>query len=807
MGACYEARCKDTYKIVLAGYGIDARPISLQPRVVILIQESECHNIDGMKIENSNNKEVLTNLFRAFVNGIRSSKAIKPKEWLKERGLSYENLQIGFNSGQFHHRKSDDYKSTFIEIGVLTPSDAAVKSPELKAYTCFSPYSVVFPLKDESGQIVNLYAIRCKNQKMEYLNDDGLYPCNPHPLTNRLFITNDVMDAASLLESKLLNNRDGLLALHGGELREQHLRAIGKLGHLNVLVIFDNVATSVIQKLSASVLTVLSIKLPDQHSLNDMWAKYGSDSIQILIEQMTTEKTVVDSSWNESPLKELHKGRLFYVTDLGTFYVLGNISNDLATLKGTIAFEPRSGSGIHRNRMDLYERSHVINFIKSILETENINENQLESELSKLATYLEKYRAINLGFDIENKRKRINLLPPEKEREAIAFLSQPMVIDRIDGLIEAFGIVGEENARKMVFVIASTYKMGNPLHGIIQGTSGSGKTHLINSIGDMMPPEDVMKLTRATSKSFYHYKEEELVGKLVLIQDLDGLDAEAMFAFRELQSAGFVNSSTIKKDSIGNLQSVIQVVKGRFASLAATTHAEIYFDNLSRSIVFGVDESVEQTLKIIDAQNRRIAGLFDSAEAFKGKELLQNCMRVLKPYEVINTYANQIKLPLKAKMQRRLNGQYQDMVKQITLLNQFRRKHDEQGRLSTEVEDLILATEIMFDSIMWKVDELDSSLRQFFDRVKTYLSKQENRERTCFSAREIRQVLNIERSQMHRNLLELVKLEYIKVTGGSSNRGYLYTVSYWDDIINIRQGVKDELMNQIEALKESALGR
>jgi hypothetical protein len=650
-----------------------------------------------MKNEISNKIEALTNLFRTFVSGIRSSKAIKPKKWLKEKGLNYENLQIGFNSGQFHHRKSEEFKCTFIEIGVLTPSDAAVRAPELKAHTCFSPYSLVFPLKDERAQIVNLYAVRCKNHKMEYLNDEGLYPCYPHPLTNRLYITNDVLDAASILESKILNNRDAVLALNNGELKEQHLSAISKLSQLKEIIIFETAESTVIQQLRAPTIDVMSVRLPDKHTLNDMWVKYGSDSILSLIGELITKRTLVMTPQNESPLQEIHKGRLSFTTALGTFYVLGSISNDLSTLKGTIAFESIGSSKMHRNKMDLYERSHIISFIKSVSEVEIIDVSQLESELARLTTCLEKYREINLGLDLAERRKNINLLPPEKEKEAIAFLSQPSVIDRIDALIEASGIVGEENARKMVFVIASTYKMVNPLHGIIQGTSGSGKSHLINSIGDMMPPEDVLKMTRVTSKSFYHYKEEELVDKLILIQDIDGLDEEAMYAFREMQSAGFVSSSTINKDFAGNLQSVIQLVKTRFASLVATTHTEIHFDNLSRSIVLGVDESEEQTLKIIDAQNKRIAGLFDSAQALKGKELLQNCMRVLKSYEVVNKYANQIKLPMKAKMQRRLNSHFQGMIKQITLLNQFQRRQDEQGRLITELKDLVWATEIMFD--------------------------------------------------------------------------------------------------------------
>src|ERR1019366_4042894 len=290
------------------------------------------------------------------------------------------------------------------------------------------------------------------------------------------------------------------------------------------------------------------------------------------------------------------------------------------------------------------------------------------------------------------------------------FLSQPDLIANIDKQIEKTGVVGEENMRKLLFVIASTYKMNTPLHALVQGSSGSGKSHLINTIGQCLPPEDVLSMTRVTSKSFYHYNKNELMNKLILIQDYNGLDEEAQYAFRELQSAGNISSSTTYKDRTGNIVSCVKNVRSHFASLLATTKAEVYYDNMSRSLIIGMDESEAQTLKIIDYQNKRLAGLIDTKEEQKAKEFLQNCMRCIKSYEVVNTYADKITLPLEAKMHRRLNSHYQAFVKQITILHQYQRKKDEQGRLIAEPEDLKIACDILFVAIMLKVDDLDSSL-------------------------------------------------------------------------------------------------
>jgi hypothetical protein len=90
---------------------------------------------------------------------------------------------------------------------------------------------------------------------------------------------------------------------------------------------------------------------------------------------------------------------------------------------------------------------------------------------------------------------------------------------------------------------------------------------------------------------------------------------------------------------------------------------------------------------------------------------------------VINPYADKVNLPEEAHKIRRLNGLYQSFVKQITLLHQYQRKQDAQGRLISEKEDLQAAAEIMFESIVLKVDELDGSLRQFYERLRPCKTK------------------------------------------------------------------------------------
>lgn len=186
--------------------------------------------------------ENLETLFQSFETGIRSVKATKPKEYLKSIGLDYTDLRIGFNSGQFHHRKEQEFKDRFEALGVLTKSDVAVQNDEMTAYTVFGRYGVVFPLLDRQNKIVNYYAIRfdLDTIKEDYLNQEGIYPCYPNPLIKRLFLVPTLLDGASLLQSKTLENREAVMSLHNGQLLPQHLEAIKSLLELEEIIIIKN---------------------------------------------------------------------------------------------------------------------------------------------------------------------------------------------------------------------------------------------------------------------------------------------------------------------------------------------------------------------------------------------------------------------------------------------------------------------------------------------------------------------------------------------------------------------------------------
>ncbi len=669
--------------------------------------------------------DFLEKMFSSFRNGLNSSNPAK--DYCKHRNLDTTKLEIGFNSGQFHHgeRKSEELINNCLAVGLLLDRGLKSNNGE-KAYSVFGKYGIVFPLKNKESQVVSLYfrsTLNDKDQRHFYLkNRQGLYPNYPKKETKKLILTEAIIDAASLLQIDEIANNYSVLACYGTNgLNEEIQKAIvewveatpspsGRAGEgKEIIFAFDN-----------------------DEAGNEAVKKYAAQFKQFKLSTL------------ELPSKDINETLQLHEPEIFT---------------------------------ELLEQRKPILFS---------SENE-EMNFSPEASGEE-----------QTTKKPNEPKPKANSQELITFLEAKELLKRLNELIGKSGIVGEENARLLLFLIIISYMNKSPIHGIIQGSSGSGKTHIIGSLADLMPQEDVLRFTRITESSLYNWGEFDLFRKIIIIEDLDGLKEEALYALRELISNQFLSSSVSMKDKKGNNKSTRKEVKGQFSSLSATTKGETYEDNMSRSFLIAVDESKEQTQRIITHQNKRNAGEIDPKEKQIAVNFIQQIVRSLKYYEVVNPYATKLQLPEKVHKIRRLNEMYQAVIKQVTFLNQYQREVAKDGKLITTIEDIEQATEILFESIVLKVDELDGSLRQFFERLKKYTKAKD----TEFTQREIRQEMNISKTQLQRFINSLLELEYIKYKGGFSNKGLKYVVDYWDNHQKLRAEIKDFLMEQIQKLRQ-----
>jgi len=698
-----------------------------------------------------NRSQFLESMFQYFCNAVYNSKPAQ--DYFASRCLDYRKTGAGYNSGQFHHgtRKDEKLISQCLEVGLLIDKGQTAKTGD-KAYTVFGKWCICFALRNAENQITGLYFRSTLNDKEHtsassvarhfYLKDrSGLYPHYPNPDTKKLILTESIIDAATLiqiLEQRTKSKDFGVLACYGTNgLTEEHQQAIKGLNQLEEIIFaFDNDMAG--WEATAKYATVFANQYPQLRlSILDLPCKDVNETAQG------------------------HESEIF--TEL-----LNNRQPCTFTEEPTFSFStekpltPEGGTEMQANEFSF--------------STEKRNEKpQLPEQPKSLPA-----RAGQL-------------------ESAVTFLKQKNLLKSLNKLIEQSGIIGEENSRLLLFLITISYLNKQPLHALVQGSSGSGKTHIIGRIADLMPPEDVLRFTRITESSLYNWGEFDLFQKIIIIEDLDGLKEDALYALREFISNQVLRSSVTIKDKKGNNKSSHKIVKGQFSSLSATTKGETYEDNMSRSFLLAVDESKEQTQRIITYQNKKSAGEISRDDQKKATNFVQQMVRNLKPYEVVNPYATKLLLPEKVHKVRRLNEMYQSVIKQVTLLNQYSRQLNANNELITDIDDIEQATEVLFESIVLKVDELDGSLRQFFERLKKYVKNDSSE----FILREVRQEFNISKTQLFRYIQTLVELEYLKQIGGFANKGIKYKISYWDNYHKLRAEIKDFLLLQIQQLRQA----
>jgi DNA primase len=794
----------------------------------------------GEQIKKVSSVELLEKLEFTSSSSFKTSKPAQAYADL--RGLSGGGeslLTLNFLGVSFYQAWNNEQREAAEELGLLKKYKENTHSSAFKN-------RLIFFIRDRSGAPVSVYgrAIDVHNSVPHlYLKGDqkGLYPQYPTVTAKKIILTESIIDAASLLqlqvEGSKLNDYE-VLALHGvNGFSNLYLEAIGSLPHLVEIILWldgDEAGREGVKKISAEIrnsfshVSISQVITPEGEDINSLLVAHSeaeelflhllenriflfsfepgalqSEKLEVKSQKEISESIAIDKL--PAVAHGLVQRNPFNVEFKGvaaSYSVKGNawLKQPLEALKVSLQILHLQTQQDYRAKVDLYDYKQSEAMSQLAAERLELSKEAIVKDLQALTYLLEQHREHQQSLS-SSKYQQAVPVSANMQSKCLEFLSRENLISRINEQIGKSGVVGEENNRIFLYIIASSYKMKNTLHALIQGSSGSGKTRLLKIVSDLMPTEDVKKYTRVTDSSFYNQEEYFFVNKLVCFEDYDGLKEDAQLAVRELQSNEILISSTSVKEENGKISGGERIVRGPIASMACTTRGEIYEDNISRCFVLAVDESMSQTRRIIEYQNNVAAGIIDKQKEKQVRSFLQDCMRLLKPYEVVNPYANKLQLPQEAHKIRRLNELYQCLVKQITLLNQYRRKQDDKGRLISEKEDLQQACEIMFDSILLKVDELDGSLRQFYEKLKEYVQQKSKSQSGSndFNRFEVREATGVSKTQQHVYLNRLVQLEYVQQQG-FANRGFKYKIAYWDNILAVRSKIKESLQKQLQEL-------
>ena len=516
----------------------------------------------------------------------------------------------------------------------------------------------------------------------------------------------------------------------------------------------------------------------------------------------------------DSKINSTNPEAITYQTEEIAYTILGGIRLEgLDRLRVTIKVEVINRKFQHylnnpdiaalaiRQNLDLYSITQVEKLARLVADRLEVGVTAVSKDLSDITNELERYRL----QQIESKQQeQSNIIKPLTEGErnaAIQFLQSKNLLQATNDMIGRSGIVGEELNRLIMWLIYTSRKTAKPLHIISMGSSGTGKSHLQEKVGELIPEEDKIEITALTENAFYYFDKAALGHKLILIEDLDGI-WKALYPLRELQSKQRISKTITIKDKNGNTKTIHLKVYGPVCIAGCTTKESIYEDNANRCFLIHLDETAEQDERVMDYQRKISAGKINTADENQAKQLLQNVQSVLQPITVINPFAEQLKIPNEVFKKRRTNAHYLAFIEVITFFKQYEREQrvdESTGEIfiETTVEDVAEANELLKQILLRKSDELNGATRNYFEELKQHLVKSNQ---SSFTSTSIRNQLRIPISSVKRYHAALMDAGLIKKVESRNTKAYHYEIISKEEYAKLQSSIATALDEALQRL-------
>ncbi|MEM3618510.1 MAG: helix-turn-helix domain-containing protein [Candidatus Bathyarchaeia archaeon] len=221
-------------------------------------------------------------------------------------------------------------------------------------------------------------------------------------------------------------------------------------------------------------------------------------------------------------------------------------------------------------------------------------------------------------------------------REAEDRLRDPKLLDWVGSVLD-YRIVGEEKAKKLLFLIALSPKTGEPQAAIIQGPPSSGKSHICVNVLRLFP--NVINLTRITPAALDRLQ-VNLSQYILYVSELAGAE-HAGPSLRLILSEGELRLATAEADEKGKINPRFIETVGTPVYVTTTTQEIVEEQLASRTWQIRTDTSPEQTRRILAFQAKQASTV--QTEGFSHEEMVLRCLiELLEPCHVLIPYAEKL---------------------------------------------------------------------------------------------------------------------------------------------------------------------
>ncbi len=281
-------------------------------------------------------------------------------------------------------------------------------------------------------------------------------------------------------------------------------------------------------------------------------------------------------------------------------------------------------------------------------------------------------------------------------KEVLKILEDKGIWDKI--VLDELGIkiAGEEKSREIIFLCANGRLVKNSNYSsfnlLIHSGSSAGKDYVSKNVLEIMPKKNVFKKSRISERVLNYWKPYEHRGmeswneNILYLIDIGEtiLNCEA---FKVMCSEG--SDITIMEKVNGKYEAVDIEIEGKPVIITTTATAIPTEEIQNRTLLLKLDESEEQTKRIIEFQTK-IAE--EGENPSYDKDILQ-ALKELKSYKVRIPFLKKIEkdFPFNKIRMRRLWTTFIDMIKAVSIVHQFQREKDADGNLIADWKDYDIA--------------------------------------------------------------------------------------------------------------------
>jgi DNA primase len=695
--------------------------------------------------------------------------------YLKQRGLADRDLlralKVGYADGSLLKvlPKEGELRDQVRALGVVTPEGRELMGG-----------CIVVPIPDPvTGAWTNLYGRGLRTPRHCYLPGPlrGVLNFQAARLSPEVILAESVLDALSFLEAGVstaipIYGTNGFTADHLDTLKRERVT--------RVILALDNdepgrkATDSIKEKLSAAGIAVRVARFPEGvKDANDLLVSKDGDAgdafraVLDAAEPRPEPSPPPTTTPPTSPLTEKPSDRLTLSRD-GLAYHARAYPASLGRLRATVKVE--KGALFHVDTLDLYASRSRAEYAKRASKVFTVEASAVEAAL--LALLVEAEKADEEKPEDKAARPAIS----ESERaEALELLRRADLLDQVAKDIDALGYVGEETNKRLLYLVAISRKLPDPLSAVILSQSGAGKSGLTEVIERLCPPEDVVLFTRLTPQSLYYTEPGYLDRKLVIVEERYG-SADADYSIRVLQSRKkLIAAAPIKDPQTGNMRTKTFIVEARAAFIEATTAASVNHENATRCFELTMDESPEQTRRIHDRMSllRTERGLKLRQEADRISRRHWNAQRLLETLPVVIPFADELTFPSAWLRTRRDYARFLNLIEVSAFLHQHQRER-QGGAIVASTADYGVAYGLAAQVLAETLSDVKKPLREAYERIRRLCQERDG----AASRREIREALHVPDSTVRRWLADLVDFEYLALVAPDGKAGQGKTVRY-----------------------------